>query len=154
MKALRVSRKATDAVHKRIQRKYLENTATHAAYRKDYQLQYRYGIGLNEYQVMLEEQNYRCAICERPRTVDRDLAVDHEHESRVVRGLLCGDCNRSLGGFQDNPSICRKAAAYLELYSNLIGKASLETDAEIAKSSSLDSSESNEVDLGKNEDTT
>lgn len=66
-----------------------------------------YGITVEEYEKMLEEQGGVCAVCERPPKTKR-LSVDHEHQKneknkspeskRVrVRGLLCHRCNRALG---------------------------------------------------------
>ena len=42
------------------------------------------------------------------------LCIDHDHTTGKVRGMLCHDCNTSLGKFRDNPDILRKAADYLE----------------------------------------
>lgn len=53
----------------------------------------RYGITPRQYARMLEMQGGRCAICrKRPKT--RRLAVDHDHQTKRVRGLLCMRCNR------------------------------------------------------------
>lgn len=79
-----------------------------------------YGITLEEYQRMLEEQGGVCAICERPETrmnrsgtAQEVLCVDHDHETGEVRGLLCHDCNTALGKFGDDPQVILRAAAYL-----------------------------------------
>ena len=74
-----------------------------------------YGLDYADFTRMMEEQNNRCAICgyEETRTA-HFLHVDHCHESGKVRALLCGPCNRGMGGFRDNPEILRAAANYLE----------------------------------------
>lgn len=77
-----------------------------------YRLQRVYGISLDEYTALLEQQNGMCAICETPES-DRALAVDHSHETGEVRGLLCKSCNRALGMFRDDPSLLKKALLYL-----------------------------------------
>lgn len=82
-------------------------------------LQKKYGISKIEYELMLKSQNEVCAICSRPETTKKynktqPLSVDHDHKTHKIRGLLCAKCNRSLGGFKDNPELLRKAANYLE----------------------------------------
>lgn len=77
----------------------------------------RYGITKEEYNKMLKQQNYKCAICGAEtanRNVNYSFCVDHNHTTGEVRGLLCSNCNRALGLLQDNPEILRKAAKYLE----------------------------------------
>ncbi len=65
---------------------------------KDYFLQRLYDITLIEYEILLEGQDYRCAICHIPAaSLTRQLAVDHNHTTGCVRGLLCGYCNTAIG---------------------------------------------------------
>lgn len=78
----------------------------------------RFGITLDDYKRMRDEQGNVCAICGKPETVkrngkDRWLAVDHCHTTNKIRGLLCGKCNPMIGYSQDDPTILDKAAAYL-----------------------------------------
>ena len=61
---------------------------------------YKYNINLpsNYYENKYKMQNGLCAICERPRNkFKKDFALDHNHRNNKLRGLLCDDCNRSLG---------------------------------------------------------
>jgi len=53
-----------------------------------------------------------CAICDST----SNLQVDHCHETGTVRSMLCGRCNRALGGFGDNPELLMKAATYVQNY--------------------------------------
>lgn len=69
---------------------------------------------VDEYWEMWNLQAGRCAICrEHLILVDRQVHVDHDHQSGRVRGLLCADCNVGLGRFVDNPDTLDRAAAYL-----------------------------------------
>lgn len=61
---------------------------------------------------MAEVQGGLCAICHEP-PLNRRLAVDHDHETGAVRGLLCTACNTTLGRFNDDPNRFEAAAAYL-----------------------------------------
>jgi Autographiviridae endonuclease VII len=93
------------------------NTARYHANRdavRAYHLKRHYGISREEYEVMQRNQDYRCAICEGVQPKLFDLSVDHDHETGRVRGLLCNQCNRSLGLLKDDPKLLRKAASYLE----------------------------------------
>lgn len=80
-----------------------------------------YGITLDDYNVMLTQQNNVCAICIEPEThIDKRsgkakrLAVDHNHATGKVRGLLCQSCNVTLGKMKERPDLLRAAAQYLE----------------------------------------
>lgn len=76
----------------------------------------KYGITEHEYDDLLARQGGGCAICkaEVAQADGRRLAVDHCHETGQVRGLLCGNCNRAIGLFGDDPAVLRSAAKYLE----------------------------------------
>jgi hypothetical protein len=80
---------------------------------RDLYLRRTYGISLLDYDNLLDDQGGRCAICLcRPRT--RSLAVDHDHITGRVRGLLCSRCNHGLLHFaQEDITILRRAIEYL-----------------------------------------
>lgn len=61
---------------------------------KDVDLRRCYGIGLDDYKRMWAEQKGVCAKCSKPQKGVRPLCVDHDHETGVVRQLLCYKCNR------------------------------------------------------------
>jgi hypothetical protein len=87
-------------------------------YHKNVFLKRHYGITIERYNEMLAEQNGCCAICtkaERNAINGRvlALAVDHDHNTGAVRALLCGDCNRAIGLFRDDPALLDAARAYL-----------------------------------------
>ena len=62
---------------------------------RSYRLKRRYGITLTEYNVLLKEQDGKCALCNKLPN-GRWLDVDHDHTTNRVRGLLCYMCNQSL----------------------------------------------------------
>jgi hypothetical protein len=75
-----------------------------------------YGISMEEYNLMKEKQNGKCAICHiDEKELDRELAVDHCHTTGVVRGLLCSKCNLLLGQIQDNKETVKRMLAYLDI---------------------------------------
>lgn len=82
-------------------------------------LKTRYGITLEEYHSMLINQNGKCAICDRldsGKKANNAFCVDHCHKTGKVRGLLCMPCNRSLGQFNDDSNVLRKAADYIDFH--------------------------------------
>lgn len=95
------------------QKKYYQE---HKKERKDVYLQKTYGISLQEYDEMLEKQDYKCAICgDKECPTGRDFAVDHDHETGEVRALLCARCNRGLGMFEYRQAFSG-LISYLEEY--------------------------------------
>lgn len=94
---------------------------TPAHIRRRRSLKSRYGLEDGEFEGMLDAQLGVCAICEQPETVltnnnsgeVRSLAVDHDHATGEVRGLLCTTCNAMLGYAKDSPFTLAAGAAYL-----------------------------------------
>jgi hypothetical protein len=81
---------------------------------KDTYLQTNYGITLEDYNFLLEDQNKKCKICNSECSTGKSLAVDHNHETGKVRGLLCKNCNIGLGMFFDNIDFLESAVLYLK----------------------------------------
>lgn len=73
-----------------------------------------FGMSIEEYEDKAKQQNNVCAICGGVCKSGKRLAVDHDHKTGKIRGLLCGNCNGGLGKFQDNPELLIKAAEYLK----------------------------------------
>lgn len=74
-----------------------------------------YGITLDDYNRMFAAQKGCCIICERHQIeFKRKLAIDHDHVTGKVRGLLCQGCNQGLGFFKDNVQLMKKAILYIE----------------------------------------
>lgn len=82
---------------------------------KGYDLKKHFGISLADYEAMIDRQNGGCAICGGKDESFR-LAVDHCHETKVIRGLLCSKCNRGVGFFCDDPERLDRAAQYLRQF--------------------------------------
>ena len=74
-----------------------------------------YGISLEIYEQMLQEQEYKCKICKStdPKHNSGNFVVDHCHTKGHVRGLLCGECNLMLGKANDNITTLQNAISYL-----------------------------------------
>jgi hypothetical protein len=75
-------------------------------------LKYRYNLTIEDYDNMVTQQNGLCLICEK--SLPEYPHIDHCHKTDVVRGILCPNCNTSLGKFNDDPKLLRRAADYLE----------------------------------------
>ena len=73
-----------------------------------------YGLTIGSFGLLLKEQEYSCAICYMPLGPGHNTAVDHDHDTGVVRGLLCRSCNTGIGHLRDNAEVCRRAALYLQ----------------------------------------
>ena len=71
------------------------------------------GITQEEYDDLLERQGGSCAICSTPPVEPARLAIDHDHTTGEVRGLLCIPCNLAIGNLQDDPTLVLRAADYL-----------------------------------------
>ena len=80
------------------------------------QLKNSYGITIEDYILMEESQNNKCAICRGTQRNKRTnyFDVDHNHKTGKVRGLLCTNCNQGIGKFQDNKELLLHAYNYLE----------------------------------------
>lgn len=92
--------------------------------RKREALRDTFGITLEEFKQKLLQQNGVCAICGKPETSMfrgklRHLAVDHNHTTKQIRGLLCNKCNIALGWFQEDICSLESAIKYLKFWHNV-----------------------------------
>lgn len=85
--------------------------------RRHTDLMRRYGISHDDYEQMVKDQDGKCLICGGPPTVGRTgkpcFAVDHNHDTGEVRGLLCNGCNIKLHAIEDEQFY---ASAHIYLY--------------------------------------
>lgn len=74
-----------------------------------------YGISIEQYDEMLKNQDGKCAVCKRHHSEFKTrLAVDHDHKTGEIFGLLCTYCNHRVIGRERNPERFKNAAIYLE----------------------------------------
>ena len=80
--------------------------------KKNATLKKRYGITLEQYNNLLEEQNKKCFLCKN----EKKLVLDHDHASGKIRKFLCDGCNKGLGFFKDDIDCLLAAVNYLKRY--------------------------------------
>lgn len=103
--------------YKKTYEKYYEaNKEKIVEYRRNWHFQKKYGISLEQYDEKRIEQQHKCYICgtHELETHRKHLCVDHDHETGLVRKLLCSKCNQGLGLFNDSPVLLEKASKYLK----------------------------------------
>ena len=93
-----------------------EKKAKRNKYWGEYRLKRNYGLTQEDYKKLLEQQKGVCAICGcKPN--GKALAVDHNHTTGKIRGLLCHDCNVGIGFLKEDISILQKSIEYLKYWS-------------------------------------
>lgn len=81
------------------------------------------GLSDADYAEWLDVSEHRCWICGHEESIEgRRLAVDHDHLTGAIRGLLCTSCNRRLGASRD-PEWHARAAEYLIVANRAFGDA-------------------------------
>ncbi len=83
--------------------------------RKASGLKRNYGLSLEDFNTLLEQQRHCCALCRKPFSTGHAAgpAVDHDHNTGAIRGILHNACNSRLGSFGDDPDLLDAAALYL-----------------------------------------
>jgi hypothetical protein len=69
-----------------------------------------YGLSLEQFDSMVLEQEGRCKIFLRP---ERHLCIDHNHDTGVVRGLLCNPCNQFVAKLENYPELLPVVMEYV-----------------------------------------
>lgn len=99
---------------------------TRIAANRKCRLKREFGITADDYKTMFDLQHGVCLICSRPESyvvkgsLSR-LAVDHNHTTGEVRGLLCHQCNLIIGNGREDPDVFKQAAMYIESFRSLSG---------------------------------
>ena len=92
-------------------KKYGKDNPAHT--RRAY-LKKTYGITPEDFSLMKEIQGGRCAVCGAHYSdLKKDLCIDHNHDSGMVRGLLCSKCNSAIGLLNDDPRLLYSALMYI-----------------------------------------
>lgn len=100
-------RKVPEKVSDKVRKEKLEKA-------RERNLLRRYGITLDQYNEMLEKQEHSCGLCGRHESEFKTrLAVDHNHVTGEIRGLLCSYCNHRVVGRHRDPELIRKLYEYL-----------------------------------------
>lgn len=75
-----------------------------------------YGLSEEAFNEMVERSNNLCSICgtEFTKTGKGRMAIDHDHATGKVRGLICHNCNIGLGHFKDSIDALERAIEYLK----------------------------------------
>lgn len=87
---------------------------------RDVNLYRLYRLRLEDFEAMEKKQGGRCAVCDCGPVGGRGrkLHVDHDHETGIIRGLLCHGCNAAIGLFREDPDLMTKAIVYLKRHSH------------------------------------
>ena len=87
-------------------------------------VRYRYGIELDDFVAMYEDQGGKCAICfievdlYAPEERKANVAhVDHCHATGKIRALLCHQCNVGIGAFKEDAEVLQNAIQYIKDHS-------------------------------------
>jgi len=73
----------------------------------------RYGITLERWIEIFENQGQVCAICKTGKPNGRGWHTDHDHDTDKVRGILCHHCNVGIGNLKDSIELLNSAISYL-----------------------------------------
>lgn len=96
------------------------NPGQHTKFKRKYILRTKYGMTIEAHTAMLQLQFYKCAACGDKLTPEgkmKDPVVDHDHATGAVRGILCRQCNLTLGRAKDDVGRLEKLIAYLRRHS-------------------------------------
>jgi hypothetical protein len=89
----------------------------HPQARRTEHLKKSFGLTVKAYDILFAAQNGACAVCQRAPCGTR-LAVDHNHSTNKIRGLLCLACNTAIGSLNEDTARLARAIDYLNRYGN------------------------------------
>ena len=79
-------------------------------------LKRRFGMEKEDWDIILENQDFKCAICKCENTSLKNFHTDHNHKTGKVRGLLCYNCNSGIGNLKENIETLKSAIEYLKKF--------------------------------------
>lgn len=79
-------------------------------------LKHQAKISLEDYNKILEFQNGVCAVCKKKCITGKNLSVDHNHKTGLIRGLLCSKCNKALGLLHESEELVLNLIDYMKYY--------------------------------------
>jgi len=82
-------------------------------YYKKWHIKNKYNLSYENWQMMWDNQDSKCAICKEPFTNPSSAFVDHNHKTGNIRGLLCFKCNFAIGFLRDDPKLTAEVIEYL-----------------------------------------
>ena len=106
--ARRVYMRQWDAEHQELRKSYERSRPKRRELdpvkRRGYKLKSTYGITAIQWDEIFEWQDFRCKCCATDEEHDRQKPwqVDHDHETGIIRGIICSRCNRLLAQAGDS----------------------------------------------------
>jgi hypothetical protein len=101
--------------------RYADNAAHVRRQQRVRHLRHKYGLTPDAYDELHQAQGGRCAVCGREESTRHpgtgetfSLAVDHDHRTGRLRGLLCRHCNLALGYVGDSVETLEALVRYLK----------------------------------------
>jgi len=116
---LRANRKAHREAHPEM---YAKRLADYVKYREN-RLFRTYRLTTHDVDALIEKQGGTCAICQTGVWPGKGPAIDHDHASGKIRGILCSHCNSALGLIKDDPKIAQAMIDYLRRHAGEAQKA-------------------------------
>lgn len=85
--------------HSQYEKQRYANDPAFKLKQREHHLRSAYGLSLDDYQRMLDDQGGHCKLC--TMEPNRNFGVDHDHVTGRVRGILCRFCNSKLGWYEN-----------------------------------------------------
>ncbi len=101
-------------VNKRSIEYYRKNKDQQIKKRMEKRIMEKYNLTIDQYNILYDSQNGKCAICEK--ADNKNLSVDHNHQTGKVRSLLCARCNLALGNIREDLEVAKSLVKYIERY--------------------------------------